>query len=1038
MNTTMKKRLLRGVSAITASLLALMIIATSVATAYEAMINTHMGTSSYEMRSNGDDNIDTNYFKSEFTDVDQLVSTKKELTKAIAEEGCVLLKNADHALPLNAASDTVTLWGLNSTAPLLGGLMGSTATVSANSEQSAYGIIEALQENGFNLNDTMISFYKSSVVDEYRSAAFFFGNEVPGHGLSPSFGLTYDDSNATYPIGEPPASLYPQDVLNSAKDTTAIVLLCRDSSEAADYSTSMTDPNGDSYTVPLALSDYEKQLIELAKANSNGKVIILLNTDMTLEIDELKHDDGIDAILWTGLPGLYGFLGVANVLDGTKSPSGHLVDTFAVSSTSAPAMVNFGVHYYNNYSQASGSPLAGNSQADFYTVQNEGIYVGYKYYETRYEDLVLNRGKADSDKGASAGNAWDYASEVSYPFGYGLSYTTFQQKLEKVNVNIGGTSTAVVGVTNTGDVPGKCAVQLYVQTPYAEGGVEKSAIMLLDFGKTKELQPNESEKLTIEFDARYMASYDENANNPSGTKGAWVLDAGTYYFTVGNGAHESLNNILASKLGSVEKLVTINDGENIDAENVVSIDLSYDANTYSENVENALQESDLNHYIPDAVEYVTRSDWSKGWEPVLNLSATDEMIPLLNNKVYSFTKDEEVSVKWGVPGELTLANMMLFDENGTFIGVRDLDDPLWDSLIQQITLDEAAHFFVNGQLHYEVFPSIASGIVWHYDGPIGYTHEKAPGYAAHWDEENSNEATYVSAESKYAVWSMMEMPTEPVIAATFNKELAEREGELLGEDSLWSNATGVMAPGLNIHRATYCSRNHEYYSEDSMLTNLMGAAFCGGSQSKGMLAEPKHFIMNHQEVNRIGLSTFFTEQAAREGDLRAFQGTLQNNLSGGVMTAFNRLGVTYSGADDGLLNQILRAEWGYTGYVLTDMVTPDYMNWRDVIANGGGVPLTTDRYADAEIGSMKTQDNLRLIAADNYFQERMQETLHYCLYRFANSNAMNGFLPSRTLVSVTPWWKTALYVAEGTLGLLTVAAFAGYALTATKKKETGR
>jgi len=1030
-----KTGLKRGLTALFASLFALSMFATSVAQANSAVINTNLGTTSYKMEKTGESTSDGIYFDSEFTSVKDVIDAKEALAVEISQEGTVLFKN-DGTLPLDKASDKVTIWGLNSIAPTFGGLIGSTVTVNYDAGQRTVTLIDAMKERGFEINDEMIDLYNSKDAAAYYRKAAFFGQEVPGHSLIPVFWPTYETADS-YIVGELPADLYTDDVLASAKDTAAVVFISRDSSEASDYALTMKDPNGDSFERPLALSEYEKNMIELAKANSNGKVIVVLNSDMTMEIDELRKDDGISAIVWAGLPGAYGFYGVADILSGDINPSGHISDTYAVSSISAPAMQNFGVHMYTNASITDAGVLTGDDKGDWYIVESEGIYVGYKYYETRYEDAVLGQGNADSEAGAFASDgAWDYASEVIYPFGYGLSYTTFDQELVNVEFNIGGESKATVKVTNTGNVAGKNAVQLYVQAPYTAGGVEKAAVQLIGFGKTQVLEPGASEELTIDFDAKYVASYDENAVKADGTQGAWVLDAGDYYFAVGNGAHEALNNILANKLGSTDGLVSINE-EAIDGEDAKKVTLdAQDMETYSAGVQNALQDGDINKLIPGTVEYITRSDWTKGWTTVEGLTATDDMLIGLKNKSTELTENGE-GLTWGAQNGLNLIDAAIIDEEGNLQGALDLSDPMWDQLLDQVTLEEAVNFMEKAGDDFELINSIGLHKVNLNDGPIGFVADQVPGYGAKWDTSAKDEPTYVGPDNEYAAWDMPVMPTEPVVAATLNKELVEREGELFGEDSLWSNVSGIMGPGLNNHRATYCSRNHEYYSEDSMLTNIMGVAVSKGMLKKGLMAEPKHLALNHQEANRSGTSTFITEQAAREIELRGFEGALSGNYARGVMTAFNRIGTIFAGGHRGLLTQILRNEWGFTGFVVTDMINgPEYMNWRDVTFAGGGGCLTSTTYESSIIGSPLTPDNMALIQKDTVFQQELKQMLKYTLYTFVNSNAMNGITSDTRVVRVHPWWEYAFWGLNAVTGALTLLMCVLYLLSLAKKKDS--
>lgn len=1022
-------KVFRGLMTLSGSLLALIIGASSLANVKASFINNRLGTSNYETVKNENSTQDGIWFDSEFTNLKDLVTAKEELAIQISAEGSVLLKNENNALPLNKSSETVTLWGLNSHTPTLGGMIGSSAATNSDAGQVLYGIEEAMDKEGFTVNETMKSFYASDEVMAYARRGF--GNT--GHGLSPSFGMIYANPSS-YAVGEAPASLYTNDVLSSATNTAAVVVISRDSSEAADYHPDMTNStSGDSFERPLALSEYERDMIELAKANSS-KVIVLINADNPMEIEELKNDDEIDSILWVGAPGANGFRGVCRVLSGEANPSGHLVDTYAVNSTSSPAMANFGVYTYTNNSTSSDPDLTSGNKGDWYVVENEGIYVGYKYYETRYEDSILSRGNATSTTGSSTGNAWAYEDEVSYPFGYGLSYTTFSQELKSVELTIGGTGKAVIEVKNTGTVAGKDVVQLYVQSPYTSGGLEKSAIQLLDFAKTESLDPNESTTVEIEFDPTYMASYDEDAIKADTTAGAWTIDAGDYYFAIGNGAHEALNNVLANKTGSTSNLVSITEDETISASNAIKYTINTkDIETYSENVENALQDADINDFIEDTVDYVSRNDWTKGFETISSITATEEMLVGLTNSKYELTENGE-TVTWGASNGMKAADFILTDDNGDYAGVLDFNDSKWDSLIDQITLEEACTFIEQaGDKNLEPLSSITlSESLW-FDGPVGNSNDQVAGYYVRWTTDDASQPTYVEQSDEYAEYTMNIMPTEPVVGSTFSKELVEREGELFGEDSLWANSNSIAAPGLNLHRTPYCARNHEYYSEDSVLTGLLGAAVCKGGKSKGIQMMPKHYAFNHQEANRSGVSTFFNEQSGRENELRCFQESLSKNYAQGVMTGFNRIGTVFSGAHEGTQVDILRNEWGYTGWIVTDMINgADYMNWRDIVFGGGGGCLTTSAYATAEIGSMTSSENMALIAKDGAFQEKMKTILKYFVYNIVSSNTMNGVTSDTSFVYVLTWWQKALIAAQWVIGIATAGVAVTYVVMEVK------
>ena len=1027
-----KGRAWRGLATAMASITALSAAAQVTSNNWAPKINSMLNTNNYITLKTGDSPASMgDHFRSEFSSLAEMQEEQRNLSVQIGSEGTVLLKNENDALPLDKGSEKVTLWGLHTYMPILGGMMGSTAMVNFEAGQPQYGIVPAMQESGFDVNQEFIDLYASEVMDPYRMQTSFFGNPVPGHAFETLFTTAWENFK-TYNIGEAPLSAYTDDVLSSADDTVAVVLISRDSSEAADYYPTMTSAlDSDSFEKPLALSQNERDMIEAAKQHST-KVVVLINSSSAIELEEFKSDPDIDALLWTGDPGNYGFLGTAQVLAGEVNPSGKLTDTYAVNSTGAPGMVNYGVYLYAKNS-SNDSSISEFDYGDAYLVESEGIYEGYRYYETRYEDSVLAQGNADAAEGAADGKAWKYDSEVSYPFGYGLSYTTFEQKLENVEVEIGGQGTAEVTVKNTGKVAGKDVVELYVQSPYTEGGLEKSALQLVTFAKTETIEPGSSETVTLTFDPRDMTSYDETAVKENGTEGAWVLDEGDYYFAIGNGAHNAINNILAAKGGDEKKLVSVNEDEKIDKANAVKWSLDErDIETYSENVENALQNMDLNKLIPGSVEYFTRADWTKGWTPVMDVTPTDDMRIDLSNNRNELTENGD-GVTWGADNGLSIIDFMETDEEGTYIGVVDLSDPKWDQLIEQITLDEAINYIENAGNGMSRIASIglpANGIQ---DGPTGFANDQVAAYFIRWNESESGEATYTKESDEGAAWTMNVFPTEPVCACTFNEALIEREGQMYGEESLWSNIPGTLAPGANLHRVPYCGRNHEYYSEDPMLTSIMVTAFCRGGSVKGLMTEPKHLAFNHQEANRSGASTFMTEQAARENDLRAFQNALSSNYAMGVMTSYNRVGTVYSSAHSGLLEQILRNEWGYEGWVVTDMAAaPDYMNWLDSVMNGTGGMLTTESTtASSKKGSMVSRRSE--IQKDTNFQQHMHDGLKHYMYSAARSNALNGITTDTEIKYVRTWWQNLILGLKYGSGALTIVFLALWLLAQRKK-----
>ena len=430
---------------------------------------------------------------------------------------------------------------------------------------------------------------------------------------------------------------------------------------------------------------------------------------------------------------------------------------------------------------------------------------------------------------------------------------------------------------------------------------------------------------------------------------------------------------------------------------------------------------DINKLIADTVEYTTRADWTKGWTPVEAITPTDAMMVGLRDKLYTFSENtgDTGSVTWNQDSGLKIIDGVLTEDDGTYLGVIDFEDEFWDKLVQQITLDEAIQFIQQAGDDFENLDSIQLAKTYANDGPLGYTGDQVGGYFVRWAESDKGVNPYYTAESDdKASYRMATMPTEPLVAATFNKALVEREGELLGEDGLYSKESSLFAPGLNLHRTAYCARNHEYYSEDSVLTAYMGNAMCIGQKAKGTMAEPKHFAFNHQESNRSGLSTFLTEQAARENELRGFQMSMANNNAQGIMTAFNRAGTAYDGAYRNLLANVARGEWGYKGWFVTDMINgADYMNWRDIVAGAGGGALTTSAYDTSAIGAMA---NAKAdIEKDVWFQEQMQQGIKYYLYNLAQSNAMNGISSTTEIVYIATWYENALKYATYALAALT-------------------
>lgn len=907
-----KRRVWRGVATTGTSLLALSLSASMVIDTFRTDIDKFLGTQSTQMVT--DNQTEDDYvYKSDYSNTTELLDSIEDLGERMSEEGTVLLKN-NGALPLSAdEKQKVTFLGFSSYFPIQGGDFGSTLTENKGTDADTVDMVQAFEAKGYSLNPTVQNMYLGMKEDFKSEAVLPWGVTTYYRATSPAIGGTF-------------TSLEPsQEKLDKAEPTwkdsmndynVMIVTIARAAGENTNYTPGEEGVNPEqnlNQADPLGLSDTERATIDAAvkaKEQNGGKVIVLLNNASAMEIDELKNNDGIDAMLEVGIPGGYGFYGVADVLSGDANPSGHLADTYAVDNSASPAAQNYGDYEWTN----ADSDYSINSEI----VEAESIYTGYKYYETRYADTVLGQGNASDSVGSSTGGAWTYDSEVSYPFGYGLSYTTFTQTLDSLNVDLEKkTVTAEVTVTNTGDVAGKDVVQLYASTPYTdydkEHLVEKAAVQLLDYEKTDELAPGESTKVTITADAQDMASWDSTAANEAGTTGNYILDAGDYYFTIGNGAHDAVNNVLAAQGYSESNgMTSAGDAVNVKSWNLAAMDTTTFAKTENGTaVENQLQDMDLNTYMPDTVTYLTRSDWSGTFPKTYkDLTATDEMVQIMQNDTYEITEQGDPdSVTFGTDNGLTLADLK---------GNTDFADEKWSELMDQITLEECMIRVGFGGTSTKPIESISSPEAVQNDGPNGINSYTLGQYAN--TDTSSPDPCAVDPDDKNLNYKFGTMANEPVIAQTFSKQLAAEYGQVIGNYSLWSNLTIFWGAGTNLHRTPYNARNHEYYSEDAVLTAYQASNYIAEAQKYGVLIAPKHFAFNDTEINRSGIATFMTEQKARENELRGVQASVEDAQTLAMMTTFNRIGCTAGNAHYGLLMNILRKEWGFQGLISEDFI----------------------------------------------------------------------------------------------------------------------
>lgn len=1017
------RRVWRGVTTATASLLALSVCASTVVDGFRTDIDKFLGTKSTKLVTENSDGTDLYTFKSDYTSTTELLHGIQDVGERMSEEGSVLLKN-NGALPLTKdETQKITLLGFSSYYPVQGGDMGSSLVENTGTDADTVDMVGAFKAKGFGLNQT--------VADMYEALQPTFKSEVQSWGGTIEYNhITAPSTTGVFSSKEPSqAALDGQNAAwkDSMNDNNVIIVtIARSASENGSYNpgTAGVDPTQNlNQTDPLGLSDDERDLIQAAvdaKASNGGKVIVLLNNASAMEVQEIQDNDGVDAILQVGLPGGYGFYGVADILSGAVSPSGHLTDTYAVKNANSPAAQNFGDLQWTN-----ANPDIKMNDA---IVEAENIYIGYKYYETRYFDTVMNQGNASSTVGSSTGSAWNYDDEVTYPFGYGLSYTTFTQTLDDLHVDLENeTVTAKVTVTNTGSVAGKDVVQLYVSLPYTdydkEHGVEKAAVQLLDYGKTAELAPGASETVTITADMQNMASWDSTADNAAGTKGCYILDAGDYYFTIGNGAHEAVQNVLAAEGQDVG-----GDADKAKSWNLGSQDTTTFATTKNGTaVENQLADMDVNYWLPGTATYLTRADWEGTFPKTYkDLTATDEMIDILDNDIYEINANGDPStVTFGADNGLTLADLK---------GVSDINDERWDMLMDEITLEECMIRTGFGGTSTKVIESIMSPETIQNDGPNGIYSYPLGQYAN--TDASTGDPCVVDANDPNLTYKMGTMVNETVIAQTFNKDLAADYGRVIGNYSLWANTTIFWGIGTNLHRLPYNARNHEYYSEDAVLTAGQGTAYAAAAMEYGVIIAPKHLAFNDTEINRTGVSVFMTEQQARENELRGTQGIVENAHVLGVMTAYNRVGITQDNAHTGLTKNILRNEWGFQGLISEDFIQDaNYVVLKEAVLNGITMSCNTGDNTMAAVSEKYPYWTVEAVSQDTTMMTALKQAMKYQNYALANSNAMDGMASNTKLVSVRTWYDNALTAVQIVFAALTVLAAAMYVLDERKSKK---
>ena len=966
------KRLSRGLTTVFTVIFTVVLGLTALAYQAEADVNQILGTSSYEIVQNeGAEETDTRYFKQKTSSIDEFMQQKLDIIEQVTDEGTVLLKNEKSALPL-AAGARVTLFGRASYNSVYGGDSGNAQIGNLGNQNINWTFRRGLEEAGFAVNDEMWNFYAQ------RNIAY---NADPSAEVAPD----------QLPMGSV-----------SGYADAGIVVLSR-----------VTGEGGDAPDGYYELTQTELDLVNAAK-EACSKVIVVINSPSPIAIHALKEDAGVGAILQIGGLGALGTKSVGKILAGEVSPSGKLIDTYAASSRSSAAYQSAGTVAYANADavSAAATSIGIGAGGTKYTVFSEGIYVGYKYYETRYEDCVLGQGNAASSAGvfASSGN-WNYDEEVDYPFGYGLSYTDFSQEIVDLTVE-NDVVTATVRVTNEGDVAGKEVVQLYVQSPYTEydkeNGVEKSAIQLVNFGKTGILQPGASAEVTLKMDLYNIASWDYNKAK------TWILDEGSYYFAVGESAHDALNNVLAAKGADVagdKDLARVweNDAfRTLGEYEFTEAGFTTENGLFHNNTEtaytNRLDEADLNNLVGEGTTtYLSRSDWSGTWtEGLKAVTATEEMIDQIAF-LSDYQKGEPVGDTYTY-GADTAFNILMAKG-------KSYDDEVWEDILNQLMVEEMIAMV--GKNFGAIDPVLGLNFPGTNDND-GVGSGPCVGYPSSLDTGS----TVIEGETKYSAIEPRMYPSETVEAATFNQQLVYDLGEVMSEDCFYTGMTTLWGPGLNIHRHPYAGRNFEYFSEDSQMTYIMGAQITAGVQSNGVICGPKHFAFNDQETDRYGFAVYTNEQAGRENSLRGFEGAVAVAKAKNVMTSLNRVGCRWMGINTALQNDVLRSEWGFDGYTITDNALEPYMC-------GRSIALGTDKLMLLPGNERNDELNKEALLADSTLFAAVRQACHRILYVYVNSKAMNGISADTQIVPVTPWWKTALVNVNVVLGCLVALGIVG-------------
>ena len=856
-----------------------------------------------------------------YTLSDATVSKANELAKDVQSEAVTLLKNDDSNLPLSGKKVNVFGWG--STNPVYGG----TGSGSMSKQYKTVSLLDGMKQAGLKTNTELSKLYT-----DYRKDR-------------PEVGMFAQD----WTLPEVPAKQYSDKLVSDAKDFSdeAVVVLTRVGGEGADLPTDMkakgiTYKNnskdyddfqkGESF---LQLSKTERDMIDLVTSNFK-KVTLVYNGANTFQFDFLSDYPQIQSVVWCPPAGQTGFSALGEVLAGETNPSGKTSDTFLKNLTKSVSYNNFGKFEYTNVADKA-AKYKGFTGDDVTAIPgfvnySEGIYVGYKFYETASDEGLIN-----------------YDDTVAFPFGYGLSYTSFDQKLDSVKYK-GGKVTVTATVTNTGDKAGKDVVEVYYNPPYTDGGIEKASKNLAGFEKTKELQPGESQKVTVKFDDDDMASYDYK-----GAK-AYMLEKGDYDISIQSDSHHVIDH----------KAITVKDT------------VTYDSDSNTHNGDKTVATNQFDDVAGD-VTYLSRADHFANYKEATaaptNFKMSDKAKETFyNNSNYDpkkFDKDSDKMPTTGAKNGLKLSDMY----------GKDYDDADWDKLLDQLTFDDMDNLIANGGYGTQAVKSVGKIQLTDADGPA-------------------------SLNNNFTGVGSIGFPASTAFACTWNKDLAKQFGEMIGDMAHDMHVAGWYAPAMNIHRNAFSGRTFEYFSEDSLLSGVMASSEISGAKSKGVYSFMKHFALNDQETKRTEmLCTWTNEQAMREIYLKPFEMSVKEGGAQAVMSSFNYIGNTYAGAGSALLQTVLRGEWGFKGFVLTDYFGGyGYQNADQEVRAGNDSMLATTK-----ITNHITDKSATSVKA-------MRQAAHNILYTAANSWQYANGEPK----VATPIWKTAMYVAWGVVAVLVI------------------